>query len=217
MEILKGGLADNKNLMDVIKKHMKNETIKKKDIDLYKNKLNVGIKVELEHTSNKKKAEEIVLDYLLEDPDYYTKLAKADIDEITGSGSSGEYSVPIFSELNEVTDTDSTGAFDVPFNNGKKDPLQINGEKSIKTSRAVKDKNFPKWGGPGGVFVKIKDKCKKFPYCNQGDTGSIEMFEIKELNESIQRISKKTGVPYANVEKIILKEIKDIFINNENK
>jgi hypothetical protein len=145
------------------------------------------------------------------------KYTKAEIDEMTDSGSSGEYSAPLFSELNEITDTDSTGAFDVPFNKGKKDPLQINGEKSIKTSRAVKDKNFPKWGGPGGVFVKIKDKCKKFPYCNQGDTGSIEMFEIKELNESIQRISKKTGVPYANVEKIILKEIKDIFINNENK
>lgn len=40
-----------------------------------------GIKVELEHTSNKNTATEIALDHLNEDPDYYTKLAKANLEE----------------------------------------------------------------------------------------------------------------------------------------
>jgi hypothetical protein len=79
-------------------------------------------------------------------------------------------------------------------------------------SRAVKDKNFPKWGGPGGVFVKVKEKCKKFPYCNQGNTDSLEFYEVEGLKESVQEVSKKYGIPYSEMEKIVINEIKKIFI-----
>ena len=79
-------------------------------------------------------------------------------------------------------------------------------------SRAVKDKNFPKWGGPGGVYVKVKERCKKFPYCNQGDIKSLDFFEDKELKESVQNVSKKLGLPYSQVEKIVINEINKIFI-----
>ena len=65
-------------------------------------------------------------------------------------------------EVKEVTDASSSGQYDVPLFGNRKDPLKIDGPKSIGKSRAVKDKNFPKFGGPGGVFVKIKEKCKKF-------------------------------------------------------
>jgi hypothetical protein len=79
--------------------------------------------------------------------------------------------------------------------------------------RAVKDKNFPKWGGPGGVFVKIKEKCKKFPYCNQGNTGALEFIkEDKELQDAINEVSKNTGIPKNEIQKIVLNEIKQIFI-----
>ena len=30
---------------------------------------------------------------------------------------------------------------------------------------------------PGAQFVKVKDKCKKFPYCNQGDMSALELWE----------------------------------------
>ena len=40
--------------------------------------LRQGIKVEMEHTSDKKVAREIALDHLNEDPDYYIDLAKAE-------------------------------------------------------------------------------------------------------------------------------------------
>jgi hypothetical protein len=113
-------------------------------------------------------------------------------------------------EMKEATLADSSGQYDVSFSAGRKDPLSIEGEKSIKKSRAVKDKNFPKWGGPGSVFVKVKDKCKKFPYCNQGDIKSLEMFEIEGLKEAIETVSRKHNVPIKNIEDVVLEEIKKI-------
>jgi len=56
-ERIKGGLAD-----------------KKKPSDFDKKKLKAGAKVELEHTSDKKIAQEIAMDHLTEDKDYYKKL-----------------------------------------------------------------------------------------------------------------------------------------------
>lgn len=123
-------------------------------------------------------------------------------------------------EFKEATDASSSGSYDVPAfgkttKGGRRDPLRIDGEKSIKQSRAVKDKNFPKWGGPGSIFIKVKDKCKKFPYCNQGDINAIEMLEMlemEELSKAITEISIEMKVPYKEIEKIVLNEIKQIFI-----
>jgi len=119
-------------------------------------------------------------------------------------------------ELKEVTAGDA-GQYDVPLfgksPKGRRNPLKIDGPKSIYKGRAVTDKNFPKWGGPDSVFVKIKEKCKKFPYCNQGDTGALEFIhEDEELQEVIKQVSKKYGIPHQEVENIVLNEIKDIFI-----
>jgi hypothetical protein len=119
-------------------------------------------------------------------------------------------------ELKEVTAGDA-GQYDVPLfgksPKGRRNPLKIDGPKSIYKGRAVTDKNFPKWGGPDSVFVKIKEKCKKFPYCNQGNTGALEFIhEDEELQEVIKQVSKKYGIPHQEVENIVLNEIKDIFI-----
>jgi hypothetical protein len=157
----------------------------------------------------------------------------------TGADSSGSYSGPAFGgdsdvikrpiskipnfdtkegEFTEATDASSSGAFDVPAfgkstSGGRRDPLKIDGPDSIYKGRAVKDKNFPKWGGPDSVFVKVKEKCKKFPYCNQGNTGAIEfVHEDVELQKTIKEISKKYGIPHQEVENIVLNEIKQIFI-----
>jgi hypothetical protein len=52
--------------------------------------LSIGIQVEMEHTNDPKIAQEIALDHLTEDPEYYTKLIKAGLaDEFGGSASSG--------------------------------------------------------------------------------------------------------------------------------
>lgn len=116
-------------------------------------------------------------------------------------------------EVGEATTTASSGAYDVPFGNGTKDPLKIGGEKTIKKRiSTIKKKNFPKLGGPDGKFVTVKDKCKKFPYCNQGDSGNLEFHEDEKINEAINLVSKKYGLPRKEVEKLVINELNSIFI-----
>jgi hypothetical protein len=163
---------------------------------------------------------------------------KTETKESMGAGGSGSFEGPVFSdvvlkkdihkfhnsnlkeqqeEVGEATDASSSGGYDVPLfgktPKGRRNPLKIDGPDSIYKGRAVTDKKFPKWGGPGGVFVKIKEKCKKFPYCNQGDTGALEFIkEDKEIVQAITETSKKYGIPYKEMEKIVLNEINKIFI-----
>jgi hypothetical protein len=163
---------------------------------------------------------------------------KTETKESMGAGGSGSFEGPVFSdvvlkkdihkfhnsnlkeqqeEVGEATDASSSGGYDVPLfgktPKGRRNPLQIDGPDSIYKGRAVTDKKFPKWGGPGGVFVKIKEKCKKFPYCNQGDIGALEFIkEDKEIVQAITETSKKYGIPYKEMEKIVLNEINKIFI-----
>jgi len=162
---------------------------------------------------------------------------KLETKESTDAGSSGSFSGPAFGgsitkreiykihnaklheevEMGEATDASSSGGYDVPLfgktPKGNRNPLKIDGPDSIYKGRAVKDKKFPKYGGPDGIYVKVKEKCKKFPYCNQGNTGALEFIkEDKEINEAINEISKKYGIPRNEVEKIVLNDINQIFI-----
>ena len=162
---------------------------------------------------------------------------KLETKESTDAGSSGSFSGPAFGgsitkreiykihnaklheevEMGEATDSSSSGGYDVPLfgktPKGNRNPLKIDGPDSIYKGRAVKDKKFPKYGGPDGIYVKVKEKCKKFPYCNQGNTGALEFIkEDKEINEAINEISKKYGIPRNEVEKIVLNDINQIFI-----
>jgi hypothetical protein len=157
----------------------------------------------------------------------------------TGADSSGSFEGPAFGgdgdvikrpiskipnfepkegEFTEATDASSSGQFDVPAfgkttKGGRRDPLKIDGPDSIYKGRAVTDKKWPKFGGPEGVYVKVKEKCKRYPYCNQGNTGALDFIhEDVELQEVISEISKKYGIPHQQVENIVLNEIKDIFI-----
>lgn len=70
---IKGGLADKLSIEDISKKF-------DFDIDKLKKELESGTKVEMEHTDDKSKAEEIAMDHLAEIPDYYTRLEKMEKD-----------------------------------------------------------------------------------------------------------------------------------------
>lgn len=60
---------------------------------------------------------------------------------------------------------------------------------------------------PGGKFVTVKKKCKKFPYCNQGDIGALKFTnENKDLLEVIKTISKKQGISENMIKNIIFYE-----------
>jgi len=65
-EKLLNGLAKHMTLQDICNKH-------KVPIE----ELEKGMKVEKEHTDSHSVAKEIAMDHLVEDPKYYTKIAKA--------------------------------------------------------------------------------------------------------------------------------------------
>ncbi len=204
---IKGVLSDNLSLKDICSKH-------KEQMPYCKSQLIKGIEVETEHTKDLSVAKEIAMDHLYEDINYYKKLKKIEAKECTMSDSSGAYSTafnskPIKKKISSFKLKEEIGfdTYDTPFGMKKKNPLKIDGVKSIGMTNAVKNKKFPKWGGPGGIFIKIKDKCKKFPYCNQGDINSIEI-----LKEAINEVSKEKKLPVSEIEKLIIKEINQIFI-----
>lgn len=102
--------------------------------------------------------------------DYIRKMiseAFKETTEATGTGSSGGYTAPLFSsmeeeddeqEFTEATSSASSGSYETP---------------------AFLAKDLKNWGPskktqiPGGQFVSVKDKCKRYPYCNQG-IGALE-------------------------------------------
>jgi hypothetical protein len=171
-----GGLAKGMSLKDIEKKH---------GVESLKDELEKGIETELEHTTSEEIAKEIAMDHLFEDPKYYTKIKKI--------------------EATEATTSASAGVYDAPIGGGRKDPLQIDTPKSVYSKlRSVKDKNFPRYGGPEGKFVKIKDKCKTFPYCNQGDIKALEFFENEIVKEAINNISKRYKIDENYIKGVIL-------------
>lgn len=81
---IEGGKADNKTLLDIAKKYAYDDatdsTTKERIQKVYsqlKPQLEMGIKVEREHTDSDARAREIALDHLDENPKYYSKLKKA--------------------------------------------------------------------------------------------------------------------------------------------
>jgi hypothetical protein len=160
------------------------------------------------------KIKEKMKDYLKE-PDELKDFLRSIVDnrqkksenkEATGAVSAGAYSAPLFSgeepkkvETKEATSTASSGAYET----NKIWAKSMSG-KHWRNAKA----NYM----PGAKRVQVKKKCKKFPYCNQGNTGAIEFYEVEGLKESVQEVSKKYGIPYSEMEKIVINEIKKIFI-----
>lgn len=64
------GLSKGMTLQDIADKH-------EIDLELLTKELHKGIKVEKEHTDSETEARHIAMDHLVEDPKYYTKIAKA--------------------------------------------------------------------------------------------------------------------------------------------
>ena len=66
----------------------------------------------------------------------------------------------------------------------------------------------------GGKFVRVKEKCKKFPYCNQGDVKALEFWENDGMTEAIQNVAKRKKIHENVVRAIVLHEIeKQLFKN----
>lgn len=164
---------------------------------------------------NKFKREKIKFDYeKFLDLCELGKEKKKETKEATGSGSSGAFVGPVFGgddefwersrsetpklkesdvekvEAKEATTSGSVGGYETPS----------------MWAKSTKKKD---WGPsrktqiPGGGFVKVKKKCTKFPYCNQGDINALKISKNESVKEAIKNVSKKMGVS-ENVIKTIL-------------
>ena len=130
-----------------------------------------------------------------------SKQKKSENKEATGAASAGAYSAPLFSgeepkkvETKEATSTASSGSYESPAAWAK--------STSTKHWRNAKANYMP-----GAKRVQVKKKCKKFPYCNQGDIGALNIFENETLNNVIKKISNKYDLHEDFVKEIISKEI----------
>jgi len=138
--------------------------------------------------------------------DMEEKKKEEEVDEATTSASAGAFMAPLGAdprfkkktkqeEVDEATGASSSGSYVTP---------------------QMWAKNPKNWKGaaktqfPGGKFVKIKDKCKTFPYCNQGDINALDLTENKMVKQAINEVSKKTGKDKGYIKKLVKKEIEEI-------
>jgi len=126
-------------------------------------------------------------------------------------------------ETKETTSTGgSSGSYETLFSG--EEPKKIEATEAISSASSgsyettgawAKSLNKKDWRGrsktqiPGGKFVQVKKKCKRFPYCNQGDIKALNIFENQTLNKVIEKISNRY-----QIHKDI---IKDIISNEMNK
>jgi len=239
---LEGGEADEMTIEKLAKKHKTkveniiNQLMKGIAVEReHTNEVNLAMEIAMDHVSEDPKYYD-----KLEKIESHKEESK----EATGAASAGAYVGPLFGpikkskntptktkpkggevgegekykeETKEATTSASVGAYDAPFGGPKKDPLKLSNPKTVdRELRSVRDKNFPKFGGPGGKYVRIKDKCKKFPYCNQGDINALELFEKDMVKEAIENISLRLDLPMIAVKSIVLHELEEKLIKEQD-
>jgi len=144
--------------------------------------------------------------------------------EATGAGGAGGYSMPLFSttkgdivktvreqleveggeesegkikktETKEATSVSSSGQYNQPSIWAK--------------SMSKKDfRGYSKAQIPGGKFVQVKKKCKKFPYCNQGDMKALKIFENESVQSAIESVSSVYGIDKNYISEIVFQQIR---------
>jgi hypothetical protein len=138
--------------------------------------------------------------------------------EATGASSAGNsISAPAFSmwsddeeakseykrmegEFKEATDSSSVGPYDAnSFEN-----INMRGNTTKGRGRSWKQTQIP-----GGAYVDINEKCKKFPYCNQGNTGAVKYRKTKKkspMQEAIENVSLRTGLSVSEIKNLIIND-----------
>jgi len=137
--------------------------------------------------------------------DMEKKKKEEEFDEATTSASAGAFMAPLGvdprfkkkrkEEFDEATGASSAGAYETP-------------QMWAKNKKNWRGAAKTQW--PGGKFVKIKDKCKTFPYCNQGDINALELTENKMVKQAINEVAKKTGKDKDYIKKMVKKEMEEI-------
>jgi hypothetical protein len=144
--------------------------------------------------------------------------------EATTSGSSGAFSAPLFGgddEFIEKSDSETPNLKESMFSDGiygidKIEAKEATGSGSVggyeSPSMWAKSTSKKDWGPSrktqykGGSFVKVKKKCTRFPYCNQGDINALKLTKTESVKEAIKKVSQKLNISEEIIESIIQKE-----------
>jgi len=161
---------------------------------------------------------------------YYANRRKSETNEATGAASSGQFSGPFMGpikrtikealesaykdgpmvtnemlekELDEATSTTSVGANSPTGSFGYEIPGVW--AKDLKNMRFNK-----KTAWPGGSFVSVKEKCRKFPYCNQGDIRALNFSNPKvSRNSQLSEIKLNKSVKNSPIRNFILSKLNE--------
>ena len=155
----------------------------------------------------------------LTEKDEVSEDEKEENTEATGSGSSGAYSGPLFGEFNSKSNSETPSL----IRKGKSEKVEAkeatgSGSVGAYSSPAMWAKSTKKkdWGPsrktqiPGGGFVKVKKKCTKFPYCNQGDINALSISKNESVKEAIKNVSNKLNISEIEIKKILQNEMNKI-------
>jgi hypothetical protein len=155
-----------------------------------------------------------------------SKSKKKETKEATGTGSTGAFTAPVgfkdsafvrrsFAETpklkeSEVEKVEATEATTTGSSGGYQSPAMW--------AKSTKKKD---WGPsrktqiPGGGFVKIKKKCTKFPYCNQGDISNVKISKNESVKTAIKQVADKMGISESTIITILEHEYEKM--NKRNK
>lgn len=139
------------------------------------------------------------------------KKKKSETKEATGSGSAGGFEGPIAFKDSEFV----RRSFDeTPKKVEATEATGSGSAGSYETTAAwAKSSKKKDWRGasktqiPGGKFVQVKKKCKKFPYCNQGDINALKIWENETLKKVIKNVSEKQNISENVIKNIIAYEL----------
>jgi hypothetical protein len=139
------------------------------------------------------------------------KKKKGEQSEATGSGSAGGFMAPVGFDPN--SDFVKRSFSEKPKKIETKEATGSGSAGSYETNSIwAKSKSKKDWRGasktqiPGGKFVQVKKKCKKFPYCNQGDIKALNIWENETLKKVISNVSQKYNISEDVVKNIIAYE-----------
>lgn len=184
-----------------------------KNKKLSANKIREKIKEFLKDPKDLKKFLQSILDY--------KNFKKEENKEATSAGGAGQFSAPLFS----TTKGDLvSGVKTVREEFEKEEKLKKTETKEATSSSssgqysqpAIWAKSMSKkhWKGastkfmPGAKRVQIKKKCKKFPYCNQGDITALKIFESESVQNAIDSVSVNHGYDKNYISEIVFREIR---------
>jgi hypothetical protein len=153
------------------------------------------------------KIKEKIKDYLKE-PEELKDFLKSILDSkgkksenkeaMSSGGGVGAFEGPLKGEFKEATSSGAgVGVYDAP---GFQD-VKMKGN-----TPKGKGSSWRKTQLPGGKFVQVKEKCKRFPYCNQGDIKALKIWNESTVEKVIEHMSKKYGLTENQIREIISKE-----------